>query len=84
MSHLLLDNKLVDEDHFWIFPTIAGAGTRLFEVRDASHLELLDTTTFKSGIVVHSPRPALNSPKPGDPALFGPGLTLCGRGRPVR
>ncbi|WP_406229897.1 dihydrofolate reductase family protein [Nocardia sp. NBC_01009] len=53
LSHLLLDNKLVDEYHFWIFPTIAGAGTRLFEGRDVSHLELLDTTTFKSGIVVH-------------------------------
>ncbi|MEV6432636.1 dihydrofolate reductase family protein [Nocardia sp. NPDC051463] len=53
LSHLLLDNKLVDEYHFWIFPTIAGTGTRLFEGRDVSHLELLDTTTFESGIVVH-------------------------------
>ncbi|MFD0360694.1 dihydrofolate reductase family protein [Nocardia sp. GCM10030253] len=53
LSHTLLDNKLVDEYHFWIFPAIAGAGTRLFEGRDVAHLELLDTTTFKSGIVVH-------------------------------
>ncbi|MFE6922484.1 dihydrofolate reductase family protein [Nocardia sp. NPDC057663] len=54
LSHALLDAKLVDEYHFWIFPAIAGAGERLFEgYANLTHLELLGTTTFKSGIVVH-------------------------------
>ncbi|MEU8896275.1 dihydrofolate reductase family protein [Nocardia sp. NPDC048505] len=54
LSSALLDAKLVDEYHFWIFPTVAGAGTRLFEGHaSVAHLELLATTTFKSGIVVH-------------------------------
>ncbi|MEV0295951.1 dihydrofolate reductase family protein [Nocardia sp. NPDC050710] len=54
LSHTLLEAKLVDEYHFWIFPAIAGAGERLFDgYADLTHLELLGTTTFKSGIVVH-------------------------------
>lgn len=54
LSHTLLEAKLVDEYHFWIFPTIAGTGDRLFDgYPELTHLELLGTTTFKSGIVVH-------------------------------
>ena len=50
----LLKHKLVDEFHFWIFPTVAGSGTRLFEgIGDTTHLKLIDTTTFKSRIAVH-------------------------------
>ncbi|MET9216215.1 MULTISPECIES: dihydrofolate reductase family protein [unclassified Nocardia] len=53
-SQLLLDNALVDEYHFWVFPVIAGAGTRLFDGKaDTTHLKLLGTTRFDSGIVVH-------------------------------
>lgn len=54
LSHALLDAKLVDEYHFWIFPAVAGTGERLFDgYADVAHLDLLGTTTFKSGIVVH-------------------------------
>jgi dihydrofolate reductase len=49
----LLENKLVDEYHFWVFPVVAGGGERLFEGIDLTHLQLLDSTTFSSGIVVH-------------------------------
>ena len=50
----LLKHKLVDEFHFWIFPTVAGGGTRLFEgLSDTTHLKLVDTTKFKSGITVN-------------------------------
>ncbi|ONI74424.1 hypothetical protein BWI15_14035 [Kribbella sp. ALI-6-A] len=58
LSRTLLENKLVDEYHFWIFPVVA-AGQKMFEGQDlaATHLELLDTTTFKSGIVVHKLAP---------------------------
>ncbi|MBL1078467.1 dihydrofolate reductase family protein [Nocardia sp. 2] len=54
LSHTLLDAKLVDEYHFWVFPALAGRGDRLFDTYPAiTHLTLLGTTTFKSGIVVH-------------------------------
>ncbi|MEV6061102.1 dihydrofolate reductase family protein [Nocardia asteroides] len=53
-SQTLLDGGVVDEYHFWIFPVIAGKGERLFDGRtDTTHLRLLDTTRFASGIVVH-------------------------------
>ncbi|GAB2647618.1 dihydrofolate reductase family protein [Kribbella swartbergensis] len=53
-SKTLLEHKLVDEYHFWIFPVLA-TGAKLFDGIDIdiTHLELLGTTTFKSGIVVH-------------------------------
>lgn len=47
----LLEHKLVDEYHFWVFPVVAGSGDRLMEGVNTS-LELLGTTAFKSGIVV--------------------------------
>jgi dihydrofolate reductase len=50
-SKALLENKLVDEYHFWVFPEIAGEGERLLDGFRAS-LELVDTTRFGSGIVV--------------------------------
>jgi dihydrofolate reductase len=54
LSKTLLKSGLVDEFHFWIFPVVAGTGDRLFEGGlDLTHLQLVDSTTFKSGIVVH-------------------------------
>ncbi|MEI8410643.1 MULTISPECIES: dihydrofolate reductase family protein [unclassified Kribbella] len=57
-SKTLLEHKLVDEYHFWIFPVLAS-GAKLFDDVDVAitHLELLGTTTFKSGIVVHKLAP---------------------------
>jgi dihydrofolate reductase len=46
-----LSRVLVDEYHFWVFPVTAGSGEHLFEGVGTA-LELLDATTFKSGIVV--------------------------------
>jgi dihydrofolate reductase len=52
-SRALLAHKLVDEFHFWMFPVVVGSGTRLFDGIDAmTHLKLVDTTTFASGIVI--------------------------------
>lgn len=58
LDRTLLDHKLVDEYHFWIFPLLAGTGERLFAGVDTTHLQLVDQTTFKSGIVVgvYAPR----------------------------
>lgn len=59
-SRTLLENELVDEYHIWIFPVVVGAGDRLFEGITPTHLELVETTSFKSGIVVHKLRSPLN------------------------
>jgi dihydrofolate reductase len=53
LDRTLLENRLVDEFHFWVFPVLAGGGQRLIEGIDTTHLELLDTSRFASGIVVH-------------------------------
>ena len=51
LDRTLMQHTLVDEFHFWIYPVAVGAGQRLFERIDTTHLELVDTTTFASGIV---------------------------------
>jgi dihydrofolate reductase len=53
LDRTLLQHNLVDEFHFWMFPVAVGAGQRLFDGIDTTHLKLIDTTPFKSGIVVH-------------------------------
>ena len=52
LDRALLDGQLVDEYHLWIFPVIGGSGTRLFDGLDTTHLQLVDSTRFDSGIVV--------------------------------
>ncbi|GAA3567452.1 dihydrofolate reductase family protein [Nonomuraea rosea] len=52
LDRTLIDNGLVDEFHFWTFPAVAGGGDRLFDGLDVTHLNLLATTRFTSGIVV--------------------------------
>jgi dihydrofolate reductase len=53
LSRTLLQHRLVDEYHFWMFPVVAGSGDRLFGGLDAAaHLKLIDTSTFSTGIVV--------------------------------
>lgn len=56
-SKVLLEHKLVDEYHFWVFPVIAGSGQRLLEGMALTHLELVGSTTFKSGIIIHKLAP---------------------------
>ena len=54
----LLEHKLVDEYHFWIQPVLASGDTMFQGVDlDITHLELLGTTTLKSGIVIHKLAP---------------------------
>ena len=49
----LLDAGLLDELHLWVFPVVAGEGERLLPGIATTHLELVDTSVFGSGIVVH-------------------------------
>ena len=53
LDRTLLEHKLVDEYHFWVFPVLAGSGGRLIDGIDLTHLQLLDAVKFDSGIVVH-------------------------------
>jgi len=50
---------LIDEYRLMIFPIIVGSGQRLFgEGIDEMVLELVDTGTFGSGVMVLTYRPA--------------------------
>ena len=57
LDRTLIANGLVDEFHFWVFPILAGGGDRLIEGIDTTHLQLVDTTRFGSGIVVQTYSP---------------------------
>lgn len=48
----LIEHKLIDEFHFWMFPVIVGGGQRLLDDIKPTHLKLVDSTRFDSGIVV--------------------------------
>jgi dihydrofolate reductase len=53
LDKALLEAGLIDELHLWVFPVVAGGGTRLLEGIDMTHLELVESHQFASGIVVH-------------------------------
>ena len=52
LDRTLIENGLVDELLLWMFPVVAGEGTRLLDGIDTTHFKLAGTTTFASGIVV--------------------------------
>ena len=51
LDRMLLENGLIDEFHFWLFPVSIGAGLHLFEGFDA-HLKLDGATRLGTGIIV--------------------------------
>jgi dihydrofolate reductase len=53
LDRTLLAHGLLDELHLWVFPVLAGGGVRLIDGVEVTHLELVDTTRFASGIVVN-------------------------------
>lgn len=68
LDRTLLERGLLDELHLWVFPVIAGAGQRLLDgLIDTTHLDLVETTVFESGIVVH-----VLVPKSGSGAVHQP------------
>ena len=54
LDRTLIEHGLVDEFHFWIFPVLAGSGQTLIDGIDQTHLKLVETTRFGSGIVVNT------------------------------
>ena len=61
----LLANQLVDEFRVWIFPVVLGSGKRLFGAGTTpAGLELVDSKTSTSGVLVATYRPA-GEPKYG-------------------
>jgi dihydrofolate reductase len=54
LDRTLIAHELIDEFHFWVFPVLAGGGQRLIESIETTHLKLVDTATFSTGIVVHT------------------------------
>jgi dihydrofolate reductase len=61
----LLPNQLVDEFRVWIFPVLLGTGKRLFGGGTTpAGLELVDSKTSTSGVVMATYRPA-GEPKYG-------------------
>ena len=58
VDRTLIAHELIDEFHFWVFPVLAGGGQRLIEGIETTHLKLVDTTTFSTGIVVQTYAPS--------------------------
>jgi dihydrofolate reductase len=59
LVNTLMKHNLVDEYRLMVFPIVVGSGKRLFEGEiDTTVLELVDTQTFSSGVVVLTYQPA--------------------------
>jgi dihydrofolate reductase len=57
LTDALAEAGLLDEYKIWIFPLIKGEGQPLFRKASARKVELVDTTAFATGAVVHTYRP---------------------------
>lgn len=56
----LIKERLIDEYHFFVNPTILGEGMAIFkEVQNKQNLQLVKATAFDCGIVVHHYEPKL-------------------------
>jgi dihydrofolate reductase len=52
-SRTLAERGLIDEWHLWYFPVVAGTSDSIFDGLPVTHMRLLNTTSFASGIVVN-------------------------------
>jgi dihydrofolate reductase len=57
LARTLMQHDLIDDYRFWVYPVVAGKGTRLFGGSKAA-LKLVDTKTFSAGFVVLTCQPA--------------------------
>ena len=58
LARSLLRENLVDELHLMIHPVVVGAGSKLFPNGDRHTLELAGSTTFDTGVVYATYKPA--------------------------
>jgi class 3 adenylate cyclase/dihydrofolate reductase len=60
----LIHHDVIDEYRLMVFPVVLGSGKRLFhDAADITHLRLVDTRTFESGVTVLTYRPADQVPR---------------------
>ncbi|GAA4263966.1 dihydrofolate reductase family protein [Dactylosporangium darangshiense] len=57
LTDTLMEHGLLDEYQLWVCPVIRGEGQRLFRQGTKATLELADSTTFGSGMLVLTYRP---------------------------
>ena len=58
LAHTLMQHSLIDELRVWVHPVVWGNGGRLFRnASDVPVLRLVNTRTFRSGVVVLSYQP---------------------------
>jgi class 3 adenylate cyclase/dihydrofolate reductase len=54
----LINHDVIDEYRLMVFPVVLGSGKRLFrDAADTTHLQLVDTRAFESGVAVLTYRP---------------------------
>src|SRR5215212_1000704 len=59
LVNMLMQHDLIDEYRIMVFPVVVGSGKRLFgDGSDTKVLELVETKTFSSGVVVLTYQPA--------------------------
>jgi class 3 adenylate cyclase/dihydrofolate reductase len=59
----LMPHDLIDEYRLMFFPIVLGSGKHLFrEESDISHLQLVETRTFSSGVVLLTYHPSAEAP----------------------
>jgi dihydrofolate reductase len=58
LAHALTTQDLVDEFWFWVSPYLWPTGPRIFDGAGTLRLELIGSTTFRSGVVRLAYRPA--------------------------
>jgi dihydrofolate reductase len=58
LAHALTAECLVDEFWFWVSPYLWPTGPRIFDGARTLRLELIGSTTFRSGVLRLAYRPA--------------------------
>lgn len=60
VGQALLENDLLDELKLWVHPVVVGSGTLLFRDGATTELDLVETKTTETGVVLLTYRPARN------------------------